>query len=187
MAVANLQVGASSDDAEEHSGSVTLGLVYIRCYTAGTYTNGWRFLAIAVPQGSTINTATFSYKFTTTSNDDLYADVHGEDQDNPGTFTTGASNISGRVQTTASATISTASGGVDWQTVDVASIVQEIVNRGGWSSGNAMVIIIDVTNSSSTGRVVAYDGDAANCGKLDIDYTAPSGGVVILRRRMEKT
>ncbi len=57
--------------------------------------------------------------------------------------------------------------GPDQQTPDVASIIQEIVNRPGWSSGNSLVIII-----TGTGERVAesYNGDSSGAPLLHVDY-----------------
>ena len=62
-----------------------------------------------------------------------------------------------------------------------SSIVQEIVNRGGWSSGNAMVFIVTGTGHR---EAEAYEGESPNAPLLVINYTveipatppaAPSG------------
>ncbi len=53
------------------------------------------------------------------------------------------------------------------QTSDISSIVQEIVDRGGWASGNSMVLIVE----GSGKRVAeAYDGESANAPLLVIEY-----------------
>jgi hypothetical protein len=57
--------------------------------------------------------------------------------------------------------------GPDQQTPDIAPIIQEIVNRPGWSSGNSLVIIV-----SGTGERVAesYRGDPAGAPLLHVEY-----------------
>jgi hypothetical protein len=88
--------------------------------------------------------------------------IQGEDSDNAATFTSSRENISSRTRTTAAVSWSpvpwttVGEAGPDQRTSDIAVVIQEIVNRSGWSSGNSLVIII-----TGTGRRVAvsYDGD----------------------------
>jgi hypothetical protein len=58
--------------------------------------------------------------------------------------------------------------GLDQQTPDVSSVIQEIVNRPGWTSGNSLVIII-----TGTGKRVAdsYNGNQAGASTLHVEYT----------------
>ncbi len=62
--------------------------------------------------------------------------------------------------------------GPDQQTPDLASIIQEIVNRPGLSSGNSLVVII-----TGTGERVAesYNGDSAAGPVLYFTYAVPGG------------
>jgi len=57
--------------------------------------------------------------------------------------------------------------GPDQRTPNIAPVIQEIVSRAGWSSGNALAIII-----TGNGERVAesYDGDPAGAPLLHIDY-----------------
>jgi hypothetical protein len=70
--------------------------------------------------------------------------IEGEDADNPATFSTYADFIA-RVRTTANVSWinSAASYPPDYYTSpDISSIIQEIVNRGGWASGNHIAIFM---------------------------------------------
>ncbi len=52
---------------------------------------------------------------------------------------------------------SVGSRGPDQRTPDLSAVVQEIVDRPGWSSGNALVLVVD----GSGGRTAeAYNGSA---------------------------
>jgi len=71
---------------------------------------------------------------------------------------------------------SVGAAGTDQRTADLTSIVQEIVSRPGWNSGNAMAFII--TGSDSTKRVAeAYDGDAAGAPLLYVEYSTDASAV----------
>jgi hypothetical protein len=64
-------------------------------------------------------------------------------------------------------TIGTA--GSDQRTPDLSPVIQQIVDQGDWSSGNALVLVV-----SGTGERVAesYDGDAGGAPLLHIEYGA---------------
>jgi hypothetical protein len=125
--------------------------------------NGFaRFTGLNIPQGSTINSArvVLSSKELDTDGNRVFidTDVHLEDADNSAT-TVGqtAASIDGRSRTTAFTnfnsrdTIVTRSPTAHWVyghprdkvAVDVTSSVQEVVDRAGWSSGNAMTVLMD--------------------------------------------
>ncbi|MCD6188230.1 MAG: VWA domain-containing protein [Desulfuromusa sp.] len=55
----------------------------------------------------------------------------------------------------------------DPQTPDLTEIVQKIVNRSGWSSGNAMVFFI---NGSGHRTAVSYDGSRSAAPLLHVEY-----------------
>jgi hypothetical protein len=176
MPTENMQVAASSDDAEQGDTTMLLTGAYIRWYQGSACHGGFRFApGSQIPQGSTITSATFSYKYTHADYDTLSASVWAEDGANPGTFTTGASDISNRTATTATGSIADTDVGVDWQTLDVASIIQELADDYDIDA----IVIVAYDASSDTARWITYDGDTANCPKLDIEYTAPSGGAAV--------
>ena len=53
-------------------------------------------------------------------------------------------------------------------TTDITSIVQEIVDRGGWVSGNSMGFIIETTTGTRIAETA--DGDSSKSPKLNIVY-----------------
>ena len=58
--------------------------------------------------------------------------------------------------------------GADQRTPDLSSVIQEIVDRPGWSSGNSLVVII-----TGTGKRVAesYNGDQNGAPLLHVEYS----------------
>lgn len=181
MTVLNLQVSASSDDAfENNSGTMSLTGSTVTFNNAGFWI-GYRFLNVTIPNAATINTATLSYYVTSTTRDDNEQDVYGNDVDDAATFTTAANNISSRTLTTAKTTVSADSVGVGFYAVDVTAVVQEIINRAGWVSGNDLALIMDALTGVNLGLDM-YDGTPANAAKLDIDYTEVSTGQPITKR-----
>lgn len=138
------------------------------------YWIGYRFLNVTIPQGSTINSATLQYYVTSTTRDDNEQNVYCQADDNASTFTTGASNISSRTLTSANTSVTADSVGVGFYSVSITSAVQEVINRAGWASGNALAVIMDALTGVNLAPDT-YDNSPTNAAKLNIDYTAASG------------
>lgn len=114
-----------------------------------------RFTNILIDRYKTITSANFEWqKVTTTSGSDIKFKIWGIDQDNCGSFSD-YGDAAGRPKTdayrdkTQSAITSEFNFGDDW-----TSLVQEIVNRSGWSSGNAMGFIFN-DNGTPDNKVLA--------------------------------
>jgi hypothetical protein len=119
-----------------------------------------RFNSVEISQGATINKAYI--QFTVDEDTDLnpcILTIRGEDIDNAPVFTSTDNNISDRELTDAFLQWQPGSWSVGCveHTGDIKSIIQEIVNRPGWSSGNSSLVII----ISGTGRRVAESHDGA--------------------------
>lgn len=182
-AIPNLQsstfdtrISSDSDDIEEKrsNGNLqdgnTLGLVK----SNGDVYVGLRFQNVTVPPGATIVNAYLEFR--SAANDSSSTDliIHGQDADNPGTFS-GNSDVSNRLNSSAT------SATVNWNNVsawsflgayqspDISSIVQEIVDRGGWNSGNAMALLID---GSGQRTAVAHNVASFWAPLLHIEYSA---------------
>lgn len=139
------------------------------------YKGGWRFQGVTIPQGATINSATI----------DLYLQrkgaagkLYGYDTDNAAVW---SSSIRPALiaKTTANGTFSDP-GSNGAHSFSVATVVQEIVNRGGWVSGNSLSIFADAISSSNGVWMFVTDyGTGASSGTpaaLTVDYTAGSSG-----------
>jgi len=118
-------------------------------------TVGLRFQNIEIPRKSTIEEA---YVVVTsheakTASDVAELTITGNDVDNAETFTESAL-ITDRVKTDASVDWTVAEDWGLWteeKTVDISSIIQEIVDRDGWKSGNAFALIIEGKDQGATG------------------------------------
>ena len=186
------QVAASADDCRAiWDGSnwvfgtdytqISVGYWGSNSYKQG---GGMRFTNITVPKGSTITSAYLTFtarasRSATTVN----SKIHGEDADNPGQFSDLA-DYEGRTRTTAVVNwddIAAWTLDSEYNSPDISSIIQEIIDRAGWASGNAMVIFWDDHDDRSTHSAervragYAYDESATKCAKLHIEYTPPGG------------
>lgn len=173
MGSINLQVGASSDDARETSGTVSLTSGQGNTSGANIWL-GFRWPSVTVGNAATINSATFRPRIVSTSNDTPNGATVGlEDVDNAAAFTTGTNNLSGRSRpdTVAWSGSNIGAGAHD---IDVTAQVQRNVNRAGWASGNAMVCLVRGVSGTDL-SLVFYDGTPADAAELIIDYTEVGG------------
>jgi len=143
-----------------------------------------RFTNITVPQSATITDAFVSLRArVTSSNATVRTNLEGEDIDNAPTFSDD-SDFDGRVHTTASVAwdgIGAWTAGTWYDSVNVSSIIQEIVNRGGWIGGNALVIfwMDDSSDSWAMRDARSYDYSVGTSApKLNITYTTSGGAPV---------
>ncbi len=169
------RVNASSDDAEENisSGSVDLTSTDLELTTDGSTVQiiGMRFNGLGIPAGAIITSAYVEFETDVAWSSACNLTIKGQAADNPGTFTTTAYDISSRPKTNATvAWTPTAWNTVDekHQTPDLTPVIQEIVNRFGWASGNSMVVFIEGTG---TREAESYNGEAAAAPLLVVNYT----------------
>lgn len=176
------RVATGNDDVEEsQTGTMYMNSSDLELVNDGTtYGNqkvGMRFTGITVPQGATITNAYIQFTCDETGTTATSLTIKGEDANNSAAFASTANNVSSRAQTTASVSWSPAS----WSTVgqatttqrtpNISSIIQTIVNRTGWVSGNAMSIIITGTGKRTA---EAYEGSSTQAPLLVIEYTTGS-------------
>ena len=171
MTTLNLQVSASADDASENTG-VSVALTAVNIRNDATYDwSGIRFQNVTISNGATINSATHQIYVSYTSNDDINVNIYADDTDSAAQFTTTLNDISARTRTAATVSRNATAVGAGWYTLpDAAALVQEVVNRAGWISGNSLALLLE-TISGSDLRYNAYDGSTTEAAKLDIDYT----------------
>jgi uncharacterized repeat protein (TIGR02543 family) len=179
--VVTSRIASSMDDVEEapdgsiYTGSTDLELTY-DSYNGGNQTIGMRFQGLNIPQGATINSASIQFTCDEASSGTCNLTIVGHDTDNSEGFSTTANNVSSRAKTNASVSWSPAawntvgSAGANEQTPNIASIIQEIVNRGGYTSGSAISIIITGTG---TRTAESFDGSSSQAALLTVDYSAP--------------
>jgi hypothetical protein len=177
-AVLDVPVRASTDDAEERTstGAVTLTSGDLNLGQDGTaaQTSAMRFTGVSLPNGATITNAYVQFQADEASTAAASLSVTGQAADDAEVFTTTARSVSGRARTGAAVAWNPASWPTvgtrtaDQRTPDLAAVVQEIVSRPGWASGNALVLVV-----TGTGARVAesFDGGAPRAPVLHIEYT----------------
>jgi hypothetical protein len=159
-------ISISQDDAEESPTTVNRSSTDLELVVDGALTQvvGIRFQNIAIPPSAAITSAHVQFTTDEAKSTATQLTIAGQASDNAPGFLTSAANISGRTRTTATVAWTPVpwtivnEAGPNQRTPDLASIVQEIVNRPGWSYGNAMVFVITGTGCRTAS---AYDHSPA--------------------------
>jgi len=173
----DVPVAQSSDDAEER---VSDGAMYLTSSDLeltndaayrGQQVVGVRFQNVAVPQGATITDAYIEFVTDETNSEATSLVFYGQAADDAPTFTSADYDISSQVKTAASVAWDNVPAwdtvGETHQTPDLSSIVQEIVNRSGWSAGNALALII---TGSGHRTAHSYDWGSNAAPRLHVAY-----------------
>jgi hypothetical protein len=140
---------------------------------------GLRFQDITLPQGTVVTKAWIQFQADETNSVLTTLQIVAEATDNAAAFSSTALNLSNRSVTSAATSWSPAPwnsiGEADaaQRTPDLTALVQEVLNRGGWESGNAMAFIV-----TGNGKRVAesYNGNQAAAATLHIEYESSVGG-----------
>lgn len=175
-------VVTSTDDAWDggsYGGFYTNG--YVKVGTIGVpqttkYHGGWRFQTIAIPNAATITSATLNaehHSFSTTGTNTMNIDIYGDDVDSAVTWSSG-SKPSGITKTTAKGSYyfnnNTDNTAIAF---DLTTVVQEIVNRAGWSTGNDMrFATANELGVSQQVRANVESYDAGTTPTLDVIYAS---------------
>lgn len=170
-------VAARADDAEERgTGAVTTGDSDLELGQDGSsrQTVGLRFRGVQIPDGATITAAWVQFTADEVKTGTASLTVAGHDADNAASFTTSSRNITSRPRTTATVPWTPARWSAvgarttDQRTPDLSGVVQEIVDRPGWVSGNALAFVVTGTG---TRTAEPYEGGAQRAAVLHIEYT----------------
>ncbi|MGH3478887.1 MAG: PKD domain-containing protein, partial [Nocardioidaceae bacterium] len=172
-----VRVATSSDDAEQAiSGSTALDSSDLELVTDGNTQQivGTRFTGVQIPQGATITNAYIQFRTDEVSTDVANLTLRAEAHDNTPTYAAVSGNLANRATTTANVawtppawnTVNEA--GVGQRTPNIASLVQAIVNRAGWSQGNALAIQV-----RGTGRRTAdaFESGATFAPLLHVEWS----------------
>lgn len=125
-----------------------------------------RFTSINLAQGTSIYAANVHmYVGIRSGSSEVKAKIWGINEDNTADFSSGG-GVFARSRTTNSNTNSySATGTGGYFTIGVTSMVQQIINRGGWSSGNAIGFVVEDngTSTSETSHIEDSMYEQPNC------------------------
>lgn len=177
---------ASADDARGTSGSISLDSTMLQLSGSNILVLV-RFPNATIAQGATINSATFQGYFFNTSYDTAAFTVAAAAADNPGAITETDTTPTWTTESVSVNLSDVMSSGSGFYTIaDVTDIVQELVNRAGWASGNA-ILLGEHSLSSGESRIRSWDYDDHSYGpKLIIDYTAGAAPAAAARGKLSR-
>ncbi|QJR82078.1 pilus assembly protein PilY [Alteromonas pelagimontana] len=164
------QVDTNKDNVEEQSRGYDATGTELTFDSRNNEYVGIRFHNVNIPQGATIKEAHLEFTAYDTEYWSASARIRGVAQDNLEDFHPHRRYMVRDLPKTA---------GIDWnipafyrkydvQTPDVSSIVQAIVNRGGWSPGNALGFVF--SDFSGTRGIYSYNGQASYAPRLVIKF-----------------
>ena len=131
---------SNADDAEEgNSGLDKRGKALD--FSQRGQTVALRFTSVKIPQGARIKSATISFTAIAADSAPVKLQVRAEDSDNAAAF---GGSVKARAKTSAVASWNPKPWrkGLATRTWDLSSVVQEVVSRRGWQSGNALAFYV---------------------------------------------
>ncbi len=167
-------VASSTDDAEEGDDgpgaididSSDLELAWDHNDSTRAQTIGIRFESVSIPKDATILDAyiQFACDEGDKNRNPFDVTISGEASDNAATYAAVGYNISSRAKTAATVTwqdipdwTSEHAMGTDQRTPDLTEIIQEILSREGWVSGNSIAFVLE---GAGTRTAESFDGAA---------------------------
>lgn len=173
----SVPVRAGSDDASElQNGQVnrTTGDLELGTDLGTPTTTGVRFSGLTIPRGSRITKATVQFNADELDRQAASLTVRAQAADSALAFTSTAFNVSSRPRTAASVAWSPptwtvfGAAGAEQRTPDLRALLQAVVDRPGWASGNAVAFIV-----TGTGRRTAESFEGGIPPVLDVEFLAP--------------
>jgi len=190
-AACDRQITTGTDDANRRLDTSTWSLtgVQLAVGSNGAAENqegtGGRYTNITIPQGSTINTAHIHVTAkSSTAFTNVKSRISAEDVDDAAVIADDSAAFDARYATRTTARVDwddfpAWTADVEYESPSIVSVIQEIVNREGWASGNDILIFWDdfedrtepVAAKFKTAH--AYESNSTYAMKLHITYTPP--------------
>jgi hypothetical protein len=175
--VLNIPITVSADDSEEAaSGKVARANGDLELALDATpQTVGLRFRSVSIPQGATILSSYVQFQADEKSSSTVTLTIEGQAADSAGIFTAADFGISSRPRTAADATWApepwTVIGerGPKQRTSDLSSVLQEIVDRSGWSGGSMVLIVTGDGVGKRTAE--SFNSGASLAPSLHVEYS----------------
>jgi hypothetical protein len=172
-----IQIGSGDNDVNEVNNQLDASNATLWIGNAGNTSTsyaGLRFTNIAIPKGAKIKSA--HLEFYSTQSQWLQIDLQtaAETSDNSAAFSA-SSRPSQRPRTAVVNYGANVNWGANtWYSLnEIGSVVQTIVNRSGWKSGNSLTLILKGSGSGIWGRkfVRSYESGASFAARLVITYS----------------
>jgi len=134
-----------------------------------------RYRDVAIPPAATILEANIQFKADGSNSGSVALDIQAEDAGNAPSIQETSANLSSRTKTQANVSWSPNpwtlnDRGPDQLTPEIKSVIQEVVDRPDWNSGNNLMILV---SGSGKRKAKSYDASANQSPKLTIEYLLP--------------
>ena len=181
--IVDVQITQSADDVEERAldGGMDMTSTDIELGDDpglnADQTVGLRFQNVSIPQGATVTAAYLEFETDELDSELTEVTIWAQDADDAPAFTTEVNNVTNRAKSSASTSWNIPA----WNTVDekhqsptIINLVQELVSRANWVSGNSLAFIISGTGSRTA---ESFDGEPAAAALLHVEYTEGGGNI----------
>lgn len=177
----NASIINSARDAEESTnGTVTLASTDLELVddpgtSSGPQVAGLRF-DLAVPQGAIVTQAHIQFTADESQGEPTLLAIATEAADTSATFTTNAFNLSSRARNPLTvpwqpAPWTAGQAGADQLTPNLAGLVQEVVSRPGWQSGNIIAFLVTGTGHRTAD---SFDKSGGGPAVLNVTFLTPT-------------
>jgi hypothetical protein len=166
-------IDSNSNDAEQfvgdHKANLTSSDLEL-VYDGKEQIIGMRFTNVDIPKNVKITNAYVTFKARSTHSKPLSLKISAEDNGDSAVFEAKVRNLSNRSKTSSIAwnNVEAWSEGSFYNTPNIASAIQSVINRDDWKKGNPLTIFIEKKNKSNKRRAYSHDGGTP--AKLTIEY-----------------
>ncbi|NNC96005.1 MAG: T9SS type A sorting domain-containing protein [Chitinophagales bacterium] len=165
------KINMGSDDAEEDigdGGSMDLTSIDLDLSEDGGSSTiiGLRFQNINIPQGAIIDSAFIIFTARSDESGSTTLNIQAENVDSAVTYSNTNSDVSSRSYTSSVSWTNTPGWNDDdvYTSPDLTSIVQQVINRPGWQSGNPLAF--GVTGTDQEREAHSYENDDSDTNKI---------------------
>ena len=171
--VVDVSITAASDDAIQN-GDGGVFLTTARLSLGHLPWVGVRFINLNIPPGVNITSAYLEFTAAGDHSAVTNLAIYGEANATALTFADARNNISARSRTSASVAwnnLATWTKGNVYQSPEIRTIVQELVDRDDWTTSSPAVLLLQAANDSGIRLANAFGNDTPGVTKLHIEYT----------------
>ncbi len=185
----DIAISSGNDDVEErengdlYTNSSDLELVYDSYSNSGYQVIGLRFRGVGVPKNATITNAYLQFTADESNSTDAELEIALHDSSNSPAFSnsnkvSNRSTLSSKIIWTPNSWSSNQSGNAQ-RSPDLKNMVQSLVNKSNWVSGNNISFIIrgkgrSLTDTSAKRVADSYEGGSSKAARIVINYTTSS-------------
>ena len=174
------QISASANDVNQDGSSLNLNSTTLWLGNAASTTSSYtalRFTNLNIPPGATINSARLQVYASQNSWISLNMTLAAEATGNSAAFSAGSPPAQ-RLLTSQQVSHNSNTQWLanTWYTLDeMGPVIQEVINRPDWQSGNHLAIIVRGSGSAWARKFIStFDGSATNAPKLMLNYKTDS-------------